>query len=82
MLLSEAHIYQHKGNYQYGESEMGKTDDEILTILSTSEPLTLVEIAEKLGKKPKVVFRSLRKLFEKEKIECDNKTHRYKYVRS
>ncbi len=61
---------------------MGKTDDEILEILSTSEPLTLAEIAEKLGKKPKVIFRSLRKLFEKEKIECDNKTHRYRYVKA
>ena len=32
---------------------MGKTEDQILELLSNSEPLTLVEIAEKLGKKPK-----------------------------
>jgi len=56
---------------------MGKTEDKILQLLSNSEPLTLVEIAEKMGKKPKVVFRSLRKLFEEEKITCDMKTRRY-----
>jgi len=43
---------------------MGKTDDEILKLLNQT-PLTLIEIAEKLEKKPKVIFRSLRKLFQK-----------------
>lgn len=56
---------------------MGKTEDEIIQLLSNSEPLTLTEIAERLGKKPKVVFRSLRKLFEEEKVDCDPKTRRY-----
>lgn len=56
---------------------MGKTEDEIVKLLNNSEPLTLIEIAEKLNKKPKAVFRSLRKLFEEEKIESDQKTHLY-----
>ncbi|MCS7120558.1 MAG: MarR family transcriptional regulator [Nitrososphaerota archaeon] len=57
---------------------MGKTDEEILNLLSSSQPLTLYEIAEKLGKKPQIVFRALRKLFEEEKISCDPKTRRYR----
>lgn len=56
---------------------MGKLEDEILNLLSRSEPLTLMEIAERLNKKPKIVFRSLRKLFEEGKISCDARTRRY-----
>jgi len=56
---------------------MGKLEKEILNLLSESEPLTLMEIAEKLNKKPKTIFRSLRKLFEEGKIICDIKTRRY-----
>ncbi len=56
---------------------MGKTEDQVLQLLGNSEPLTLVEIAERLGKKPKAVFRSLMKLFEEGKIDCDHQTRRY-----
>lgn len=56
---------------------MGKLEDEILNLLSESEPLTLIEISEKLNKKPKTVFKSLRKLFEEGKISCDVRTRRY-----
>lgn len=56
---------------------MGKLEDEILNLMKKSESLTLMEIAEKLNKKPKAVFRALRKLFEKGKIGCDIKTRRY-----
>ncbi|MBS7654274.1 ArsR family transcriptional regulator [Candidatus Bathyarchaeota archaeon] len=56
---------------------MGKLEDEILNLLSKSEALTLMEISEKLNKKPKIVFKSLRKLFEEGKISCDVKTRRY-----
>ncbi|MBS7635056.1 ArsR family transcriptional regulator [Candidatus Bathyarchaeota archaeon] len=56
---------------------MGKLEDEIMNLLSKSEPLTLMEISEKLNKKPKTVFKSLRKLFEEGKISCDIKTRRY-----
>ena len=61
---------------------MGKTDEEVYQLLSSSEPLTLVEIAEKLGKKPKVIFRALRKLFEENKINCDYNTHRYSVTKN
>lgn len=56
---------------------MGKLEDEILNLLSESEPLTLIEISENLNKKPKTVFKSLRKLFEEGKISCDVRTRRY-----
>ncbi|MEM2527220.1 MAG: MarR family transcriptional regulator [Candidatus Bathyarchaeia archaeon] len=56
---------------------MGKLEDEILRLLGSSGPLTLIEIAERLNKKPKAVFRSLRKLFEEGKISQDPQTKRY-----
>ncbi|UCH03011.1 MAG: ArsR family transcriptional regulator [Candidatus Bathyarchaeota archaeon] len=56
---------------------MVKTEKQIIQLLFEGNPLTLNEIAEKLGKKPKTVFRSLRKLFQKDKITCDPKTRRY-----
>ena len=55
---------------------MGKTDDEILKLLNQT-PLTLIEIAENLEKKPKVIFRSLRKLFQKGAIDPDPRTRLY-----
>ena len=58
---------------------MAKTDNEILKLLNET-PLTLIEIAEKLEKKPKVVFRSLRRLFQKGKICNDPNTRRYMLV--
>jgi len=59
---------------------MPKTDEQILELLSGSSSLTLAEMAEKLGRKPNVVFKALRKLFEEEKIDCDHKTRRYSLV--
>ena len=56
---------------------MVKTDKQILQLLQEGSPLTLLEIADMLEKKPKTVFRALRKLFEKGKIECDPRTRRY-----
>ncbi|KPV62478.1 MAG: hypothetical protein AOA66_1333 [Candidatus Bathyarchaeota archaeon BA2] len=57
---------------------MGKVEDQIISVLEKSrKPLSLVEIAEQIGKPPKTVFKSLRKLFEKGKIECDNKNRQY-----
>ena len=60
---------------------MGKTEDQVLQLLSNSEPLTLAEVAARLGKKPKAVFRSLMKLFQEGKIECDPQTRRYAPVK-
>ncbi len=53
-------------------------DEQVYEVLKTAgTPLTLNEIAEKMGKPSKAVFKGLRKLFEQEKISCDQKTRRY-----
>ncbi len=58
---------------------MGKAEDQIVEVLKKSEkPLTLMQIAEQLGKPPKKVFRPLRKLFEANKLSCDPQTRTYK----
>lgn len=57
---------------------MGKVEDQIISVLENSKkPLSLVEIADQIGKPPKTVFKSLRKLFGKGKIDCDTKNHQY-----
>lgn len=55
----------------------GKTENQILKLLEDGIPLTLTEIAETLDKEPKVIFRSLRKLFDKGRIIPDPKTKSY-----
>jgi len=56
---------------------LGKLENQIVSILQNSDkPLTLSEIAIKIGASEKKVYRSLRKLFEKEKIDVSNR--RYK----
>jgi predicted transcriptional regulator len=54
---------------------MTKLDEDVVTLLKNFQPLTLAEIAEKLGKPEKTVFRALRRLFEKELIECVNRKY-------
>ena len=56
---------------------MNKLDEQVLKLLSESGPLTLVEIAEKLDKKSKAVYGSLRRLFESNSINNDLKTRKY-----
>ena len=57
---------------------MGKVGDQIVEVLQKSEkPLTLVEIAEQIGKPPKKVFKPLRKLFEEGKVNRDVQNHTY-----
>jgi len=57
---------------------MGKVEKQIVSLLENSDkPLTLVEIADQIGKPSKTVFKSLRKLFDKGKVDCDVKTRRY-----
>lgn len=58
---------------------LGKTEDKVVEVLqkSAGKPMTLVEIAEQVGVPPKKVFKSLRKLFEANTIECDNKSRTY-----
>jgi len=58
--------------------KLGKVDEQIVDLLKNSQsPLTLVEIAEKLGKPPKTIFKALQKLFSEGKINCDIHTRRY-----
>lgn len=56
---------------------MSKIDEQILQLLKESGPLTLAEIAEKLEKKPKIIFKSLRRLFEKSEITSNTQTRQY-----
>ncbi|MEM2102342.1 MAG: winged helix-turn-helix domain-containing protein [Candidatus Bathyarchaeia archaeon] len=54
---------------------MAKLDEDVVALLKNSPPLTLVEIAQKLGKPEKAVFRALRRLFEKEIVDCMNRKY-------
>jgi len=61
---------------------LGKTEDQIVEILQKSgKPMTLVEIAEQVGKPPKKVFGPIRKLFEAGKVDCDIKNRTYKLAK-
>jgi predicted transcriptional regulator len=49
---------------------LGKLDKPVLELLNSSpDPLTLAEIAQKLDKSEKAVFKTLKRLFEKGKID-------------
>ncbi|MFB0501461.1 MAG: hypothetical protein ACETVP_03235 [Candidatus Bathyarchaeia archaeon] len=55
---------------------MAKLDDEIISLLKDSGvSMTLKEIAAKVGKPEKAVFKALRRLFEKEKVSCVNRQY-------
>ena len=55
---------------------MGKLDKPVLELLRNSpEPLTLAEIAQKLDKTEKTIYRTLKRLFEKGQI--DSRGRRY-----
>lgn len=57
---------------------MGKIHKQILSLLETlGKPLSLVEVAEQVGKPEKTVYKALRKLFSEGTIECDNKNRTY-----
>ena len=57
---------------------MGKVEEQVISVLKNSgKPLSLTEIAEQIGKSPKAVFKSLRKLFEEGKIDGDVRTRKY-----
>lgn len=57
---------------------MGKVEKQIISVLENSgKPMSLVEIADQIGKPPKTVFKSLRKLFEKREIDFDAKNRQY-----
>lgn len=55
---------------------MGKLDKPVLELLqNSSKPLTLTEIAQKLDKSEKVVFKVLKRLFEKDQIETKGRQY-------
>ena len=56
--------------------KLNKIDKNVLAALKEDGELTLQEISEKTGETSKKVFKSLRKLFEKELIET--KARKYK----
>jgi predicted transcriptional regulator len=58
--------------------KLNKTDEQVIAALKEGKELTLQEIADKTGEKPKKVFKSLRKLFENELIETN--ARKYKLV--
>ena len=59
--------------------KLNKVDEVVVSTLKIAgKGLTLKEIAEKSGETEKKVFKSLRKLFENEVIECEN--HQYRLM--
>jgi predicted transcriptional regulator len=55
---------------------LGKLDKPVLEALqNSSEPLTLAEIAQKLDKPEKTVFKTLRRLFEKGQIDTKGRQY-------
>jgi predicted transcriptional regulator len=58
--------------------KLNKTDKLIIDTLKNGE-LTLQEIANQTGEKPKKIFKSLRKLFENEMV--DTKARKYKLIK-
>jgi DNA-binding IclR family transcriptional regulator len=57
-------------------AKLNKVDELVVSALKTAgKGLTLGEIAEKTGETQKKVFKSLRKLFENEVVNCEN--HQY-----
>jgi len=61
---------------------VGKVEDQIIELLQkAAKPMTLVEIAEQVGKPPKKVFSPLRKLFEEGKVDCDHQSRTYRLAK-
>jgi DNA-binding IclR family transcriptional regulator len=58
--------------------KLNKTDQLVVDALKEGKELTLQEIADQTGEKPKKIFRSLRKLFENEMV--DTKARKYKLL--
>jgi len=62
--------------FVHGVSLLGKLDKVVLEALQTSsKPLTLAEIAQKLDKPEKAVYRTLKRLFEKGKINSKGRQY-------
>ena len=62
--------------FVHGVSSLGKLDKVVLELLqNSSEPLTLAEIAQRLDKPEKAVYRTLKRLFEKGKINSKGRQY-------
>jgi DNA-binding IclR family transcriptional regulator len=61
--------------------KLNKTDENVVSALKNAgKGLTLAEIAQASGEPPKKVFKSLRKLFENEMIDCES--HQYRLLKT
>jgi predicted transcriptional regulator len=57
--------------------KLNKTDELVISTLKNAEKgLTLAEIAQRTGESEKKVFKTLRKLFENEMIDCENRQYK------
>jgi predicted transcriptional regulator len=57
--------------------KLNKTDELVISALKNAEKgLTLAEIADRTGESEKKVFKALRKLFENEMIDCENRQYK------
>ena len=56
--------------------KLNKTDKLVLNILEKGQEMTLQQIADQTGEKPKKIFKVLRKLFEKELIETNARKYK------
>jgi predicted transcriptional regulator len=56
--------------------KLNKTDEQVIAALKEGGELTLQELSGKTGESSKKVFRSLRKLFEKELIETNARKYK------
>jgi predicted transcriptional regulator len=58
--------------------KLNKTDEKVVAALKAEggKELTLQELADKTGEKPKKIFRSLRKLFENEIVETQARKYK------
>jgi DNA-binding Lrp family transcriptional regulator len=62
-------------------AKLNKVDEAVVAALKKAgKGLTLAEIADASGETPKKVFKSLRKLFENEMIECES--HQYRLLKT
>jgi len=57
--------------------KLNKVDELVVsTLKSAGRGLTLAEIAEKTGETEKKVYKALRKLFENEMVDCQNRQYK------
>ena len=67
------------GSEMVAVTKLNKVDEAVVsTLKNAGKGLTLKEIAANCGETEKKVFRSLRRLFENEMIDCEN--HQYRLL--